>query len=629
MLIQQLRDGSDGILAKVIIGLIIIVFSLFGFGSITTFLAPVPKVASVNGEDVTQQSMEIAVERNRRMLMARGTAPADIDEDLLRENVLQSLISREILTQAASAFGLFYGDAALDQEIVAQEVFSIDGVFSADQFQNVIRGAGYSPLSYRDEMRTDKLFEQMLSGIGRSAFVTESEAQRYSQLFSQTRDIAYLQISADSMLDDSKVTEDQISAYYGDNTENFVTDETVNIAYVELTHAGLAADLDVDEAELRQYFDENIGDYVTDERRRLAHILVEVSDDVDESAARAKADEVYERIKNGEDFSELAKTESDDFGSRLTGGDLGFTEQGAFLPEFESAAYDLALNQVSPPVLTEQGFHLIKVLGIEEAVIPAFDELRAELEQTYRLAATEEEFVSLSSSLAELLFEGADSLELAASTLGVEIKTTGHLSRDADHELMQNNAVVSAVFSVQILIDGENSDPIDLGEDRVIGLRVQEYSPSEVRSIDEVAEDIRYILQRQGAAELAKSRAQGIVEAVRGGSLAAFAADQYGLSWLVFPGAGRFIAGVNPLILREAFALPRPAENKESLGLMTTPAGDSVVLRVSAVNDRSNELIDPAEISNIQNSFAMQLGNFDFQDMENGLIEAANIERSN
>ncbi|MFT7306173.1 MAG: peptidyl-prolyl cis-trans isomerase D [Candidatus Azotimanducaceae bacterium] len=629
MLIQQMRDGSDGILAKVIIGLIIIVFSLFGFGSITTFLAPVPKVASVNGEDVTQQSMEMAVERNRRMLVARGTAPADIDEDLLRENVLQSLITREILTQAAGAFGLFYGDGALDQEIVAQEVFSIDGVFNADQFQNVIRGAGYSPLSYRDEMRTDKLFDQMLSGIGRSAFVTESEAQRYSQLFSQTRDIAFLQISADSMLDGLAVTEDQISAYYGDNTENFVTDETVNIAYIELTHAGLAAGLDVEEDELRQYFDEKVGDYVTDERRRLAHILVEVSEDVDESAARTKADEVYERIKNGEDFSELAKTESDDFGSRLTGGDLGFTEQGAFLPEFELAAYDLALNQVSPPVQTDQGFHLIKVLGIEEAVTPAFDEIRAELEQTYRLAATEDEFVSLSSSLAELLFEGADSLELASSTLGVEIQTTGHLSRDADHELMQNNAVVSAVFSVQILIDGENSDPIDLGGDRLVGLRVQEYSPSEVRSVDEVAEDIRYILQRKGAAELAESRAEGIVEAIRGGSLAAFAANQFGLSWEVLPGASRFVTGVNPLILREAFALPRPAENKESLGTMVTPGGDTVVLRVSAVNERSSELIDPTEIANIQNTFANQLGSFDFQDIENGLTEAASIETAN
>jgi peptidyl-prolyl cis-trans isomerase D len=123
MLIQRLRDGTEGILAKVIIGLIIIVFGLFGFGSITTFLAPVPKVATVNGQDVTQQDMEIAVERNRRVLQARGSSPDQFNEDELRDNVLKSLISREILSQATEKFNLYYSDALLDGEITASEVF--------------------------------------------------------------------------------------------------------------------------------------------------------------------------------------------------------------------------------------------------------------------------------------------------------------------------------------------------------------------------------------------------------------------------------------------------------------------------------------------------------------------------
>ena len=139
MLIQRLRDGSDGILAKVIVGLIIIVFGLFGFGSITTFLAPVPKVATVNGQDVTQQAMEIAVERNRRLLQARGSTPDQINEDELRDNVLRGLISREILSQATEEFDLYYSDALLDGEIIASDVFKVGGVFNADQFQNVLR----------------------------------------------------------------------------------------------------------------------------------------------------------------------------------------------------------------------------------------------------------------------------------------------------------------------------------------------------------------------------------------------------------------------------------------------------------------------------------------------------------
>ncbi len=190
MLIQRMRDGSEGILAKIIIGLIIIVFALFGFGSITTFLAPTPKVATVNGSEVSQQEMELEVERRRRMLLARDISPAEIDEDALREAVLNTLISRTLLTQAAEELSLRVSESAIDAEIVSTEIFQFDGQFDGQQFQQVIAGAGYTPLSYREAMRTDKLFEQMSSGIGGSAFLTEEEANRYRGLLSQRRDIA-------------------------------------------------------------------------------------------------------------------------------------------------------------------------------------------------------------------------------------------------------------------------------------------------------------------------------------------------------------------------------------------------------------------------------------------------------
>lgn len=230
MLIQKMRDGSEGILAKVIIGLIIIVFGLFGFGSITTFLAPVPKVATVNGAEIGQGEMEFAVERNRRLLMARGVPLDQIDEDELRTNVLEGLISRELLSQAADSLNLHYSDAAIDADIVQTEMFQLDGSFNPDQFQNVIRGAGYTPLSYRDELRTDKLFDQLLTGIRGSAFLTEDESKRYSSLLSQSRDIAYIEISANDLIDEVIVEDEDIQDYYDANLSDFVTDETVTLS---------------------------------------------------------------------------------------------------------------------------------------------------------------------------------------------------------------------------------------------------------------------------------------------------------------------------------------------------------------------------------------------------------------
>ncbi len=628
MLIQRLRDGSDGILAKVIIGLIIIVFGLFGFGSITTFLAPVPKVATVNGQDVTQQQMEIAVERNRRVLQARGSSPDQINEDELRDGVLKSLISREILSQATEEFDLYYSDALLDDEIIASEVFKVGGVFDADQFQNVIRSAGYTPLGYRDEMRTDSLFSQMLAGIRQSAFVTEAESKRYSSLLSQTRNLAYLQIAVDGLIDEVSVSDKEIADYYADRSVDFVTEETVNLQYIELKHEQLAAELELDEEALEQYYRENQGDYSTDESRRVAHILIEASDELSMEATLVKANEIYDRIKQGEDFAVVAGEESDDVGSRDSGGDLGFNPQGTFFPEFEAAAYGLALDQVSEPVETDIGYHIIKLLEVEEGVQPSLADVRVEVEQLYRMYATEDEFVTSSSRMAEMLFEAID-LEAPAAELGLEVLSTGNLSRESKNFLMANKSVAAAAFSADVLIDGNNSDLLELTDSHHVGIRVEGHSPSVARSLAEVTEDIRYILQRDKAKSLAETRAASIVEAINSGSLSQYVANEYGLEWDLAPSLSRFSREVDPLVVREAFKLPRPADDKESLGVAILPNGDSLVLRVSQVTNQSSTELAEDEVATFRESLALQLGSMDFQEFEDALTAEALIERVN
>ncbi|MEO2182625.1 MAG: peptidylprolyl isomerase, partial [bacterium] len=481
---------------------------------------------------------------------------------------------------------------------------------------------------YRDEMRTDSLFSQMLAGIRQSAFVTEAESKRYSSLLSQTRDLAYLQIRVDGLIDEVSVSDEEIADYYADRSVDFVTEETVNLQYVELKHEQLAAELEVDEEALEQYYRENQGDYSTDESRRVAHILIEASDDLSMEATQVKANEVYGRIKQGEDFAALAGDVSDDVGSRDNGGDLGFNPQGTFFPEFEAAAYGLALDQVSEPVETEIGYHIIKLLEINEAVQPTLADVRVEVEQRYRMYATEDEFVTSSSRLAEMLFEAID-LEAPAAELGLEVLSTGNLSRESENFLMANNSVATAAFSADVLIDGNNSDLLELTDSHHVGIRVEGYSPSVSRSLAEVTEDIRYILRRGKAELLAGVTADSIVEAINGGSLSQYVANEYGLDWIVAPSLSRFSRDIDPLVMREAFKLPRPADDKESLGIAILPNGDSLVLRVSEVTNRpSTELVE-AEVASFRESLASQLGSMDFQEFEDALTAEALIERVN
>ena len=307
MSIQSLRDKSDGLIAKIIVGLIIVVFALFGMGSITTFLTPVPKVATVDGQDISQQEMEIAVERGRRLLLSQDVPAADIDEDELRQNVLQNLISRKLLVLASQSLGLQFSDQLLDQEIVATPIFQVDGVFNPAQFQLVLGGAGYSALTYREEMRRDRTFQQLTTGIRDTAFLTEPQVLRTSSLAQQTRDVAFLRVDVDEMTGAMDVSEAEIVSYYDANPNAFMTAETVDLDYVELKRADLIAEVDVSEDELLEFFEETKDLYAEAERRRLAHILIEVNDQVTEEDAKVEIDAVYQRVVDGEDFAKLAK----------------------------------------------------------------------------------------------------------------------------------------------------------------------------------------------------------------------------------------------------------------------------------------------------------------------------------
>ena len=628
MLIQRLRDGSDGILAKVIVGLIIIVFGLFGFGSITSSLAPVPKVASVNGEDVTQQDMEIAVERNRRALQVRGVSIDEINEDELRANVLQGLISREVLSQAVQELDLYYGDSLIDAQITANSSFLVDDVFSPNQFVNVIQSAGYTPLVYRDQIRKDGLFKQLFKGLAESAFVTEAEGRRLSSLLSQTRDIAYLRIKTDDLIDKVTVTDEEIADYYAERKEEFLTKEIVSLQYVELKHELMAAELDIKEGVLEQYFIENESDYSTDEARRLAHILIETKAEVSVEQARLKALEIYDRIKLGEKFSRVAEQESDDAGSRGNGGDLGFNPLGTFLPEFEAAAYKMSLNGVSEPVKTAIGYHVIKVLEIEEGIVPAFSEVRGDVENRYRMAATEEAFVANSSRLAELLFESAD-LVGPSEELGLTIKSTGDLSRESSNFLMRDKSVVRAAFSPDVLVDGNNSDLLELTDSHHVGLRVEKHLPVMAIELQEVEEDIRGIIQRDKAESLANARALEIVEKIRGGSLSQYVANEYGLVWARKLSVSRSSKDIEPFILKEVFKLPKPGHSQESLGSFTVSGGDSYVLRLSRAENRSSLELTESEILAVRQNLALQFGRADFQELETSLIDEASVQRFN
>ena len=623
MFIQRLRDGSGGIPAKILIGLIIIVFALFGFGSITTFLAPVAKVALVNGDEVTQVEMETTVERNRRLLLAQNMDPLAIDEDLLRENILQTLIARKLLGQVSDELNLTFSDGQLDEEIVEMEMFQIDGQYSAQQFQLVIGSAGFSPMSYREEMRRDKIFRQLANAIVGSAFLTDWMVSRTGEISGQSRDVAYLRVEVDSLLEQIEVSDEELQTAYRGALKDYETEETVDIGYVELKRADLMDEVTFSEVELASYYEDTKDVYSKSERRRLAHILIESTES---DSAKTRIHEIYETILAGGEFGQLARERSEDPGSASNDGELGFSERGAFATEFEEVAFNLNLNEVSQPVETEFGYHIIKLLDLEPEVVPSLDEVRDTVEKAYRGYLAEDIFVTRSSKLSELAFESAD-LQLPATALNLLVKSTGPIGQSATVGIAGNAEVMDVAFSADILIDGNNSEVIEITPNHHVVIRVNSHQPSEIRPYEEVIDEVRETVTRDSAVQLAQQQAKEMVSMLDSGSLTRFVADQFDLKWEVVAELKRIGSALNSEITDKAFSLPRPLEGGKSVGYIVLTDGDAVVISVTNVKNLLDSQITGAEFADLSRSLVGQRGSIDYQEFEQSLLSAADVER--
>lgn len=493
-MLQSIRDNSQGIIAKIIVGLIAITFALFGVESLVSLTGGSNAPATVNGEEISQQELYQGVQLQRRQLLSQMGEDADptlLDENLISNMVLESLIEQQVLLQSAKNQGLVFSESMTDQLIVSSKEFQQDGRFDRAVFEAVLRNAGLTPLTYRALVEKDKVTEQERIAYLLSAFTLPSELEGIAKLDSQQRSIRYFTLPAAPVRNNVSVSDDEIAEFYDANRADYMTEEQVAIEYLLLDRTALEADINVTEDELENAYQVMVDNFQAQEQRHSAHILVEISDDQDDAAAKAKIEQIAEKITQGEDFAELAKTESSDLASAELGGDLGVNEKGVFTPEFEDALFALEKGQVSAPVRTEFGYHLIKLLDVVETDVPTFAEAKAELEADLKNQKSEEEYVVQLEQMADLAFSAGDLIE-PAEALGLEIQKTAPFGRSGgEDEISANAKVLKVAFEAELINDGLNSTPVELDSGRAMVMRVAEHNLPREKELAEVSEQIK------------------------------------------------------------------------------------------------------------------------------------------
>ncbi|UVM52436.1 SurA N-terminal domain-containing protein [Pseudomonas sp. B21-015] len=622
-MLQNIRDNSQGWIAKTIIGVIVALMALTGFDAIFRATTHSNEAAKVNGEEISQNELSQAVDMQRRQLIQQLGKDFDaslLDEKMLRESALKGLIDRKLLLQGAEKSKFAFSEAALDQVILQTPEFQVSGKFSAERFDQVIRQLGYSRLQFRQMLAQEMLIGQLRAGLAGSGFVTDAQVLAFARLEKQTRDFATLNVKADPAA--VKLTDDEVKAYYDEHAKEFMTPDQVVIDYLELKKASFFDQVSVKDEDLQAAYQKETANL--SEQRRAAHILIEVNDKVTEAQAKAKIEEVQARLAKGEKFEVLAKEFSQDPGSANNGGDLGFAGPGVYDPVFEKALYSLAKDQVSEPVRTDFGFHLIKLLGVEAPEVPTFASLKDKLTRELKTQQVEQRFVEATKQLEDSSFEASD-LAQPAQDLKLTVHTSAPFGREGGEGVAANRAVVTAAFSPEVLDEGANSTAIELDPETVIVLRAKEHRKPEQLPLESVAASIRVQLTKEHASAAAKTKADQLVASLRDGKTALDKAID-GQSWKVTAAATRAQEGTDPTVLQALFRMPKPAsKDKPTFSSVTLADGSLVIVRLNGVN----EAAAPTEEEKVQyrRFLASRIGQQDFAAYRKLLEREAEIKR--
>jgi len=606
-MLQRIREGSQGWAAKVVVGAIIVTFALFGAESLVSyFSAGSNDAATVNGESISRQAVETQVQRGIRS----GQVPPE-QERQFRGQVLDQLIRQRTLDQYADEGGLHISDSQLDQLIVSLPEFQDqDGRFSEELFTNRLAQAGYTPASFRRELRADTLRRQVQQGLAASAFLLPSEKARLASLQQQQRTFRYAALTAADLEQPVAPSDADLQQYYDQHQEDFRRPEQVKVNYLVLNQEDVAKDVEVTDEQLRQVYEQA----KAAAPREVSHILVTFGDDRTEQEARDRIAEVQQQLEQGTDFTALAREYSDDSSSAGDGGDLGAIQKGFFGDSFDDAAFSLDPGQVSQIVQTQYGLHLIKVTGVD---IPSFEEDRETLAQQVRLEQSESLFNERVQKLTDDAYQ-ADDLESVADEMGLTVQTSDWFSRDAGGEdVLSNPDAAAAAFSSDVLEDGYNSDVIETDDQQRVVLRVVDHREASTLPLDEVRDQVLAAVKIEQTRQQLQARAEEVLVALRNGD------DVPGLDWQQADSVTRDADSVPAPILQEAFRLSRPQAGAVTWGQTEGQSGVAIV-GVEAVTAGDASSDDADFVTRLAQRLQAQIA---IQGLSQTLEEEADVER--
>ena len=616
-MLQKIRDRFTGGLAIGILALIAVPFAFFGinYNFIDQGFA-----AKVNDKEISLGELDLEFRSQLEEYGQLGELPAEYRR-LIKESVLESIIQRRLFDEYLIDRGYrVANDVVMDAIKRVPEFASDSGVFSRESYDQWLAINGFTHAQFENGQRRNMERSQLQGAIAATAFVTPEEYRRYLALYLEQRIAAAASFDIATMAAGIEVSDDEVEAWYNERPSDYLSAESVDIDYVEVSREDVAASIAVDEQELQDYYEGSKDRYRQDEQRRASHILI-INDD--DTAARATASEVLERLEAGDAFDALAKEYSADTGSADRGGDLGFSTREQFGSELGGAIFSMSPGDVRGPVKTDFGYHVVKLDEIREGGPLPLEAVRGELELELKELSIANIYKRQIGDLSDALFD-ADSIEALAASTGLTVRSAADFTRAGGQPFGANQAAIDAAFS-EATIAGQLSDIIELDANRAIVLGVRNYRPAERQPLDAVRDDVVAAISNSKASEQIRARADALAESLRSGADFAEAVAEAGASELYNGPIPRTSEELSPIVMNAIFSAIKPAPGLPTIGVAQDSNGAFVVYAVSAVIAGRPEMVSQAERDAGKEALMREIGMADFAAFLTQLREEADV----
>lgn len=482
-----MREKMQGIIAAIIVGLLCVTFALWGVQYYLHSGSGDNQAASVNGAKITKQQFGIAYRRAYQQLMINSKGKLTLTQEqqkILHAKVLQQMVNKLALFQAASKMGFDVGMEQVDAILSGMPVFQIAGRFSEQRFQQVLERMLYSEAEFMQDIRKDVITQQLRAGIAMSDFSTKYEAKNAVRLLEQKRDVDYLLLPLNNFKHKVTVTPAEIKAYYTTHEAKFTLPEKVAIQYLELKQSELKLPSSPTNSALHQFYDSNIDLYSHPDRWHISKIFVRFPANAthdDKKVAETKIEKLYKEAKTGINFDKLD----------INYGHPIWAIKQQLSADVLKALSTMKAGNISKPIMLDNGFVIVKLLKKEKAQTLSFTAAKNRVLKAYVQHKLTELFDQKNDALSDLTYTNSDTLRPAAKKLNLKIKTTDFFTKKGGKSgIIKDSKIVTAAFGSAILRDNYNSDPIEVAPGDIVVLRKLKYAPQKLLPLSKVQNEI-------------------------------------------------------------------------------------------------------------------------------------------